>query len=195
MKSNNKQVGSAHVVIIIILVIAVIGLLGFVFWQNFISKKTVAQTNDQTQNTQVETTKNTPSAESANAISDTNELTFEYPKSGWKEIKGMPDAIVEIDTNDYVHNQGMGLAAGSSIVIGHTTQQEVPQGMGEKDIQSIEIDKNKGYKYEMDYEGYRLQAFFTAKNITYLITMETTTTPTDNEKQVFDLVLSTLHIK
>ena len=33
------QTGSAHVVIIAILVIAILGLLGFVFWQNFIEKK------------------------------------------------------------------------------------------------------------------------------------------------------------
>lgn len=48
-----RQSGSAHVIIIVVLVIAVIGLLGFVFWQNFIQddkqsqvKNSTASTND-----------------------------------------------------------------------------------------------------------------------------------------------------
>jgi len=35
MKSTYSERGSAHLVLIIVLVIAVLGLLGFVFWQNF----------------------------------------------------------------------------------------------------------------------------------------------------------------
>jgi len=38
IKNSQNQTGSAHVVVVVILVAAVIGLLGFVFWQNFISK-------------------------------------------------------------------------------------------------------------------------------------------------------------
>lgn len=39
IKNSQNQTGSAHIVIIIILVVAVIGLLGFIFWQNFITPK------------------------------------------------------------------------------------------------------------------------------------------------------------
>ncbi|MFZ1301839.1 MAG: PsbP-related protein [Candidatus Microsaccharimonas sp.] len=47
MKTILRQSGSAHVVIIIVLVVALLGLLGFVFWQNFINKDTATQgTND-----------------------------------------------------------------------------------------------------------------------------------------------------
>ena len=47
MKSYNNQQGStAHIVIIILLVVAVIGLLGFVFWQNFISKEPAVESNN-----------------------------------------------------------------------------------------------------------------------------------------------------
>lgn len=45
MKKSNKQSGSAHVIVIIILVIAILGLLGFVFWQNFIEKKNTVVNN------------------------------------------------------------------------------------------------------------------------------------------------------
>lgn len=47
MKSHIKEQGSAHVVVIVVLVAAVLGLLGFVFWQNFLMPKddtTVGQT-------------------------------------------------------------------------------------------------------------------------------------------------------
>jgi hypothetical protein len=35
---KSKQTGSAHTVIIIVLVLALLGVLGFVFWQNFVNK-------------------------------------------------------------------------------------------------------------------------------------------------------------
>jgi len=57
VKTSQKQSGSAHAVIIVILVLAVLGLLGFVFWQNFINKKTVTQTTNQTQSAQTEAAK------------------------------------------------------------------------------------------------------------------------------------------
>ena len=43
MKKLNNQTGSAHVIIIIILIAAVLGLLGFVFWQNFVTKPAAKQ--------------------------------------------------------------------------------------------------------------------------------------------------------
>lgn len=39
MKITKVQNGSSHLIIIIILTLAVIGLLGFVFWQNFFQKE------------------------------------------------------------------------------------------------------------------------------------------------------------
>lgn len=41
-----SQKGSAHTVIIVILVIALLGMLGFVFWQNFVDKKPVAKNDE-----------------------------------------------------------------------------------------------------------------------------------------------------
>jgi len=51
MINKTSQKGSAHVVIIVILVIALLGVLGFVFWQNFISKNS---TNNHDNSTQTE---------------------------------------------------------------------------------------------------------------------------------------------
>ena len=36
--NQQKQTGSAHVVVIVVLIIALVGALGFVFWQNFVNK-------------------------------------------------------------------------------------------------------------------------------------------------------------
>lgn len=44
MKTTHRQTGSAHVAIIMILVVAILGLLGYVFWQNFIFHKSVVTT-------------------------------------------------------------------------------------------------------------------------------------------------------
>ena len=37
---KRRNVGSAHVIIVIVLVVALLGALGFIFYQNFIAKKT-----------------------------------------------------------------------------------------------------------------------------------------------------------
>lgn len=44
MQKVKSQTGSAHAVIIIVLVIALLGVLGFVFWNNFLKKEPAAQT-------------------------------------------------------------------------------------------------------------------------------------------------------
>ena len=42
MVKNSSQNGNAHVVVIIILVVALVGVLGLIFWQNFIYEDSVA---------------------------------------------------------------------------------------------------------------------------------------------------------
>ena len=59
MKKLNNQTVSAHVIIIVILILAVLGLLGFVFWQNFVNKPaTSSNTSSATQSAPSNTTKN-----------------------------------------------------------------------------------------------------------------------------------------
>jgi cytoskeletal protein RodZ len=48
---KKSQTGSTHVVIIIVLVVAVLGLLGFVFWQNFVNKPATVTAPASTSNT------------------------------------------------------------------------------------------------------------------------------------------------
>ena len=63
-----QQAGSAHVIITVVLVAALIGALGFIFWQNFVSKKSVAST--------------APAASTATGGSTQSAATDKY--SGWK---------------------------------------------------------------------------------------------------------------
>lgn len=40
MMNIKKQSGNAHVLVVIVLIVVILGLLGFIFWQNFIHKST-----------------------------------------------------------------------------------------------------------------------------------------------------------
>jgi uncharacterized protein (UPF0333 family) len=77
VKSSRTQAGSAHVAIVIVLVVIILGLVGFVFWQNFINKtSTVASTK-------TATTSSGSTTISADSVKQTaNELYTVYSKSG-----------------------------------------------------------------------------------------------------------------
>ncbi len=76
-----KQQGNIHVVIVVILVLALLGALGFIFWQNFLSK------NEGTNNKTGSTTQTTDSSVKAPVLDTAtfdpvfNGLKFSYPKS------------------------------------------------------------------------------------------------------------------
>ncbi len=56
MKVRHSQAGSAHLVIIIVLAILLLGVLGFVFWQNFMNKPaTTTKTDNTTQSVSTDT--------------------------------------------------------------------------------------------------------------------------------------------
>jgi hypothetical protein len=197
IKTSLNQKGSAHVVIIIILVIALLGVLGFVFWQNLIDKN--PNTTNKTNSTTT-TEKQDLVPKNENKTFANTELSFEYPNSGWKiSDPRSTDEIVGIVSDDYKPYIGLGLESGAALIISRTTQQEVPNFPGVKDVKEVEIDGNKAYKYVMEYEGYRLQSFFTATTASgeknYAITMETASHVTEDEVKTFDLALKTLDIK
>jgi hypothetical protein len=70
-KKSQTQNGNAHVIIIILLVIALLGLLGFVFWQNYSNKKTVSPL----------TTSQTIPLKTATERSFETNLNLKYPSS------------------------------------------------------------------------------------------------------------------
>jgi len=84
VKTRN-QIGSAHVVIIVLLTVAVLGLLGFVFWQNFMGVKTSDTTKTETAN-KVFTEKDFQTG-----------LTLEYPNS-WTATSETDGDLADLTT-------------------------------------------------------------------------------------------------
>jgi hypothetical protein len=97
MKSYTKQRGSiVHIAIVIILVIAILGVLGFIFWHNFLDKKTTTPTTAQsTSTTQTADTKTLVASQTLDGYT----LTFNYPSTWKKTDKGFedPDSTVLVN--------------------------------------------------------------------------------------------------
>ncbi len=189
-----KQHGFAHAVLIIGMAVALLGALGFIFWQNFIYQEPATQAEVIKPNT----TKN--EAEDAdtntNKTFSSNELSFEYP-SNWVEKKDQyNDYPARIETDDFERNVGMGLKTGAELIIDRTTEDIAPpQGMGVINAEEIQLPVGTGYKYEIRYEGYWLQAKFVSKGPKYIVTMQTADVPTTDEKAAFDLIIETFAVK
>jgi len=197
-KNFQKQSGSAHVIVIVILILALLGTLGFIFWQNFInddSSKAVTRPVNTSGSQEVDV------KEAENKVYDDSELTFEYPATGWNLVDTSgPDDIARLETDNYTPSIGMGLDAGASLLLYRTNQQEVPSFPGVKDVEEINVDGNKGFKYSVEYEGYRINTFFTvgigtSSEKNYAISMQTVGVATDLEREAFGVVIKSLDIK
>lgn len=96
MSKKIQEQGSAHLVIIIILSLALLGLLGFVFFQNFMQKNTNLTVTNQISDQSSSTKTNTSDSEialteiAADQIAGTN-LAIKYPKT-W-QITNTSNAI------------------------------------------------------------------------------------------------------
>jgi hypothetical protein len=130
MKSHTNEQGSAaHIVIITVLVVAVLGLLGFVFWQNFIKEEAPQQTATQTTTTVEKVVQAEPSIE----ITEWG-LKAEYDK----EVLGALSYIITGDTLTFssssVNNDVLPCAGLSSSSWGISRAQA-----GEKDIYGVDV--------------------------------------------------------
>lgn len=193
----NHQKGSAHAIIVIGLVILLAGALGFIFWQNFLQKDDAEGEEVAVSKKQEAPAPKDTVAKVTNQVFTSDEMTFEYPATGWKVKKSdFGSESARIETENYTPSIGMGLDAGADLIVTPSDQKEVPQGLNAKNVEEIEVDGSKGYKYLLEYEGYRLQAFFTRANGSgYAVTMQTAASPTSVEQAAFDLVIDTLNIK
>jgi len=86
IKNSLRQTGSAHVVIIIILVVAVLGLLGFVFWQNFIMKTPAEKAEVVATSTNEDVVAENPYKDWGTYESVRDGYSIKYPKD-WTVIK------------------------------------------------------------------------------------------------------------
>jgi hypothetical protein len=82
IKTSSRQSGSAHVIIVIVLVAVLVGMLGFVFWKNYMNKDTLKSINNK--NTQSEVEAEEAPYDGWHSYSLKREgLDFKYPSS-WK---------------------------------------------------------------------------------------------------------------
>jgi hypothetical protein len=198
IKYSQNQTGSAHIVIIVVVVMVIIGCLSFIVWNKLLEPK-----NEKRNDTKSVVTPQEPKKEEKNKIFENDKLTFEYPNSGWYLADTQePADVALLKTDNYKPSMGMGLDSGASIGIYLTFQQEVPMEFGVKDVEQIIVDGNKGFKYSLAYEGYRLTAIFTVmvdaetgEEENYAVSMQTVNEATDAEKEAFDLVLKSINIK
>lgn len=92
MKTLQKEQGSAHVIIIVVLIVAVLGLLGFVFWQNFIAKKDTPKADTASTST-ASTSTPTPTPDVKNYQNNTAGISLNYPSS-WTLSEDTSDPTV-----------------------------------------------------------------------------------------------------
>ena len=196
IKNSRKDSGSIFIIGVIVVTVVILGAVGYVAWNKFSSQQeTHTTTEEQDQTSAVDVSTPIEDKEYNN-----DKLSFKYPGSNWSvEDLENADDIAVLNTNDYKHNVGMGVESGALLRVYYTFQQEIPDMPGIKDIEQIQIDGNKGFKYAVEYEGYRLNAFFTVNVETneeksYGVTMETVGVATDSEKETFNLILNTIKL-
>ncbi|QQG50916.1 MAG: hypothetical protein HZB75_00185 [Candidatus Saccharibacteria bacterium] len=116
VKSSSRQIGSVHFIIIIILVVTLLGVLGFVFWQNFINKKDTVNTET---NKTIDTAQNEDKSKSDMLTyrNDSIGIEFNYPKN-WIKIECDNTNIENPQNKVYFGTTNDGL----SIVDGKSTQ-------------------------------------------------------------------------
>lgn len=105
MKSQNLQKGSAHLIIIIVLAVVVLGLLGFVFWQNFVN----TDDSNQSQTAQDESSTNPDLPETY--TSEFARFTIKHP-SDWTLIKKVVN-----DEDPVFSSEGSSLTSPSGTVL------------------------------------------------------------------------------
>src|SRR5664279_3384873 len=108
-KSSQSQKGSAFIIIIIILAVALVGVLGFVFWQNFISKGPEAEVVPQV-------TKKSDNVQKAVTIYNLESVgaSFSYP-SDWKKFSTYPNGVT-LNSPDFSSESGFTKVSNGSIV-------------------------------------------------------------------------------
>ncbi len=86
INKNLSQKGSAHVVIVVILVVALLGVLGFVFWQNFINKSSSTDIDSTQNQPKTSNTNNKPETPKPFSLLD-GEVKFKNDET-WKTTTG-----------------------------------------------------------------------------------------------------------
>ena len=202
----NKQSGSAHVVVVTILVLALLGALGFIFWQNFLSKKEdslkpAAMTSEE-EPKKVET-------KVATSIYSNDAFSFEYPAEGWiaKETRYDSDPSVEltpeITTSDFERNTGMGIHTGAIVSVfksvAQTSISQEKANLSEltaiENLKDVTVGGVDGFSYRSEYEGTRLCTVVIKSGIMYQIQYQFAGSDESVHKDGYETVVKSFNFK
>lgn len=194
-----------------VLAVALVGTLGYVFYQNFIAKKTntvsnVASNNNDSKSSDKKgtvTEPTPPATPTYNTYSDNN-YSFRYPLTGWAATKdGSCDpqgsaSTVSISTSDY-QSGPVGPEAGSCILIKISDITDPGQryiyyknkNMISNDSM-LKVDGQTAYRYQFTYEFGFYDTLLSKNGKTYEIVLNG---PTVNSLKVYDDVLGSINIK
>lgn len=93
MNKNKSQSGSLHLIIVIVLTVALLGALGFIFWQNFISKSSLISSDNSNVQTKESDDTATDSAKKSKEIeyktytTSKYNMSFQYPSDWTLSVK------------------------------------------------------------------------------------------------------------
>ena len=119
MNKHKNQSGSAHAIIIIILIAAIIGLLGFVFWQNFIQKKDTVAPAKSAATTTTTTTPTTTTPKSTMTSLVLGNYGVEVPYDGATDTYTLADRTTGGFAGGYtVYSKKVTAACGNSVNVG-----------------------------------------------------------------------------
>lgn len=140
MSTVQLQRGNAHVVIIIILAVAIVGLLGFVFWQNFLNKP--AETPNEGTALQEDGTQ-TFSAQKLG-------ITFEYP-SGYTVTENYDDVDETIPKGEDLHTITIGLYNKDKVLVARVSSDFQGGFTCDQDGASSFVTQRDGKKLDITY--------------------------------------------
>lgn len=212
VNKQKSQSGFVHLgIVVIILSVALIGTLGFVFYQNFVEKKSYNLTN-----TSKEVVKGadqnkdiTDKTADSSLGSFSNDIySFNYPKTGWtvedtKDSQGR----VYIKSSDYKEadpeSGTISMTEGSVVTIYKSNEKwnidETIESFKTrewvKDVKSLTVDGQKAYSYYFVYEFPRYNTVFNKNNFLYNITFNAAGEKYESYKNAYDLVNESLKIK
>jgi hypothetical protein len=104
MNKQKYQKGSIHLVIIIVLIVALLGILGFVYWQNFLQPKSTTKSNNSTSTSTPTPQTNSPTTTPPTVVEDINTLKInEWNIKGI--YKGSHPIKYTIEDGGYYHTK------------------------------------------------------------------------------------------
>lgn len=200
IKNSPKQTGSTHIFIIVIVIVAIIGALGFVFWQNYTTKKESSNSTPISEE-QKEDEKEAVVAPTTKAY-DNEQYEFSYLDDGWKlKEPGSESAGPMVKSNDFT-SEPFRVLTGAVVYINSfpsttTFEQRLKGNMKSiyTEVAKVKVDGLDADSYKMSYEGVYYITEFVKDKTTYQIRFEVADGKKSQYEDAYKLVVSSFRFK